>query len=296
MVIFQANGAALAHAAGFDQDAVTVWWQAWSWQPLPLLGTLLAASIYSVGLTRLWRHVGIGRGVGRWQAGCFGVGVVALLLALISPIDTLAAHLGWVHMIQHTLLMLVAAPLLVAGSPALVSLWAMPRRSSRPLGRSLVRLRLPTASRYLLWQPLAVWLLFTLMLWLWHLPKLYDLALRNQFVHDVQHLAFLLGACLYWRVVVDPLGRVRLTAPLAVVYLFTMSLQGMFLGVFMALSPRLWYQHYADTTDAWGLAPLTDQQIAGYIMWMPSCAIYAVVAVFIFGSWLHRSAEAEHAE
>src|SRR5690606_12618603 len=107
-----------------------------------------------------------------------------------------------------------------------------------------------------LWHPIVLWLVYAGVLWVWHVPRLYSAALHNELVHDVQHLAFLLAAGLYWRVLLDPVGRVQLTPTLAVAYLFTTSLHGMLLGVFMALSQRVWYPFYENTTSAWNLTAL----------------------------------------
>jgi putative membrane protein len=286
-------GLALGHAVEGAEDHRSRWWWAWSWQPGPMVGLVVVTAIYTLGLGRRWREAGRWRGVARWQVWCFAGGVASLALALLSPIGTLAGQLNWVHMIQHTLLMLVAAPLLVAGSPGVVALWAVSGRWGRARARLVKRMRLRKVSRYMLWQPLVVWGVFAGVLWVWHVPGLYTAALRNQLVHDVQHLAFVVAACLYWRLVLDPLGRVRLTPMLAVVYLFTMSLHGMLLGVFMVLAPGVWYEDYAATAPAWGVTALEDQQIAGWIMWMPACAIYAFIAAVIFGRWLHRSSRHE---
>ncbi len=280
--------AAFAHGGSHaDPDR---WWLAWSYELPSLLGIACASTLYAVGLTRLWRRAGVGRGVRRWQAACFAGGIASLVASLLSPIDALADDLGSVHMLQHMLLMLLAAPLLVAGSPGIVAAWAMPARFRTAYAGLWSRYRLRRVSRYTLWQPVGLWIAFAVVLWVWHVPALYDLALRNDLVHDVQHLAFLLSACLYWRVLFDPVGRVRLTPPVAVAYLFTTSLHAMLLGVFMALSQRVWYPTYLARTEAWGMTPLEDQQVAGYLMWMPGCAIYAVVAAAILGLWLHRSA------
>jgi cytochrome c oxidase assembly factor CtaG len=265
----------------------------WSFDPRPTAGILAASLLYGWGLSRLWRHAGPGRGVRPRQAACFAGGIIVLALSLISPIDTLSDDLAWAHMTQHMMLMLVAAPLLVAGSPGIVAAWAMPHRWRQPLARLWASLGLRETSRWLLWHPVALWLLFAIVLWVWHLPALYEAALQSGLIHDVQHLAFLGAACLYWRVLFDPIGRVKLTPALGVAYLFTTSLHGMLLGLFMALSPRYWYPSYGGTTQAWGLSPLEDQQVAGFIMWMPACALYGVIAVGALAMWLHRSEQSD---
>ncbi|MFO7562091.1 MAG: cytochrome c oxidase assembly protein [Enhygromyxa sp.] len=267
---------ALAHAAPWSGEL-----------PAPL-GLACLAGLYGLGLARLWRRAGIGRGVRRWQVGCFVAALATLVASLLSPIATLSEELLWVHMIQHLLLMLVAAPLLMAASPGLVVAWALPRRWRVRLARLWVSAR-RRAPGGLAWHPVVAWLAFALVLWIWHLPLLYQAALEHPRVHDLQHLAFFGAACLYWRAIFEPIGRARLGPVALVAYVFTTSLHGMLLGVLVALSPRLWYPIYEQTTANWGLAALEDQQLAGFIMWMPACGVYAIIAVGALVVWLHRA-------
>jgi putative membrane protein len=208
--------------------------------------------------------------------------------ALVSPIDSLSAELSWVHMVQHMILMMVAAPLLVLGHPGFVALWALPlswRQKIGGWGRDFDN-RYP--DWYALWQPLATWSLYAIGLWIWHIPWLYQSGLQNRWTHDLQHLTFLITSWLFWRVLLDPSSRVRLSRGLGVIYLFTTSLHATALGVFMALSPRVWYPAYEATTSVWNLSALEDQQLAGLIMWMPACMVYAVAAAALFALWLEE--------
>ena len=276
--------AVLAHATGRHRPAA--WWTAWNWQPLILASLFLLAFLYVLGVRRLWRRAGTGRGVSRWHAAAYAASIVALFVALVSPLDPLSDELSSIHMIQHTALMVIAAPLFILGAPARVLPWVLPRAGQRWLGRCRRRIDSWYSPWYLLWQPLLVWVVYAFTLWIWHLPVLYEAALHNSLVHDMQHLTFFAASCLFWRVLLDPLGRLRLVHGVAVMYLFTTSLHAMLLGVFMALSPRVWYPFYADRTPAWNLTPLQDQQLAGLIMWMPGCLVYAVAAAGLFAAWI----------
>jgi putative membrane protein len=182
-------------------------------------------------------------------------------------------------------LMMVAAPLLVLGSPILVATWALPPRARQWVNQRRWRWTTPW---YLLWHPVTLLALYAVTLWIWHLPRLYHAALRNPWVHDGQHLAFLVTACLFWRVLIDPLTSRRLSLLTGSAYLFVTSLHASALGVFMALSPRVWYSDYEPTTAQWGLTALEDQQLAGLIMWMPACTLYAAVVAAVFAWWLTR--------
>jgi putative membrane protein len=267
-------------------------WSGWSPRLLVLAVLLGVAGFYGAGLVRL-RASGGGRSAlpARRAAG-FAGGMLVLAASLLSPIDHLAEELSWVHVVQHMLLMNVAAPLLVVGMPFVVGLWALPRHGRRAAGHWKRAAESWNPRRYLLWQPLVTWALFALTLWVWHLPRLYEAALDHRLLHDVQHVSFLAAACLFWRVLLDPVSRLRLSRGVGVVYLFATSLHASLLGLFMALAPRVWYSTYAAAAPGALLTPIEDQQLAGLIMWMPACMIYAVVAALLFGWWLRDDAAA----
>jgi putative membrane protein len=279
------NPPLLAHGGG-DNDAPIL--LQWTWHTGIIFSLAGISAAYAVGLRRLWRSAGVGRGVQQRHAWSFAASILTLIAALLSPVDPLSDELSWMHMVQHMLLMMVAAPLFVLGAPATVMLWALPLRHRRRVGGWLRMLDGLKIRGYLLWQPLLLWTLFAATLWVWHLPWMYEAALRNDSFHDVQHLAFFGVSCLFWRVLLDPLSRLRLNPALGVLYLFTSSLQATVLGIFMAIAPTVWYPWYGERTEAWGLSAIEDQQLAGFIMWMPACLIYAVAAAAIFGLWLAR--------
>jgi putative membrane protein len=281
------SGPWLAHAPAAGGVAGP-WWSWWNLDPLITANLVLLAGWYAGGYRALRAQRGGAAPVGRGHAAAFAAGLLVLALALLSPIDVLALELLSVHMVQHMLLMNLAAPLVVLGAPVRTMLWVLPPAWRQMPGRGRRRLETHGVPRYLLWQPLLLWITYAAVLWVWHLPRLYEAALHQPWVHDVQHLMFFGVSCLFWRVMFDPIGRLRLSRGLAVMYLFATSLHATLLGVFMALAPRLWYTTYAERTTAWGLAPIEDQQLAGYIMWMPACMAYAAVAAIIFGRWLHE--------
>jgi cytochrome c oxidase assembly factor CtaG len=266
-------------------------WRAWNCDLLILLNLSLLGWLYLRGLRRLWHKAGGGQGVSRGQAAAYLVSLAVLFAALLSPLDALSAELASAHMIQHMLLMVVAAPLFVLGVPGLVLTWGLPQHW-RPMAGSWRR----SLDADALGRPLLPWGLYAATLWVWHLPVLYQAALADPLVHDAQHLSFFAAACLFWRVLLDPLRRRRLHPVMAVIVLFTTSLHAALLGVFMTLSPALWYDVYAGRTAAWGLTPLEDQQLAGLIMWMPACLVYPAVAAAVFGLWLAALSETDRRE
>lgn len=278
------------HAHGLPAANASGWWTRWNPDPLTLASMVFLVVFYGYGLSRLMRRRGERATVRPRHVLAFGAGVIVLALALVSPVDGLADDLQWMHMVQHMLLMNVAAPLVVMGAPWRVMLWALPAARRRWPGqgrRALVRRGVP---RYLFWQPLLLLVLYALVLWTWHVPVLYEAALANRWIHDGQHIAFFAVAALFWRVLFDPIGHLQMSRGTAILYLFGTSLHATVLGVLMALAPRLWYPTYAGRTEAWGLAALEDQQFAGYIMWMPACMVYAVIAAVLCAHWLREDA------
>ena len=264
-------------------------WGRWNMDALTIVSLAMLSILYTAGLVRLWGRAGASHGVSRGQPLAFAAAIVTLVIALLSPLDPASDELQSAHMIQHMLIMMVAAPLFILGAPALVMLWALPRANRQRVGQWLGRLGAWRPPWYLLWQPVLLCALFALALWVWHLPALYEAALRSRPVHEVQHVSFFVVSALFWRVLLDPLSRLRMNVGAGVLYLFATSLHATFLGVFMALSPRVWYADYVPRTAAWNLTPLEDQQLAGLIMWMPACMLYALIAAVMFAFWVHRS-------
>jgi putative membrane protein len=265
------------------------WWTAWNpAQPLVMTNLTILTLLYVTGLWRLWARAGIGKSISIRQAACFSIGMASLFIALISPIDVFSDELSWMHMIQHMILVGISAPLLVLGSPFMVALWVFPLSWRHAYGRMKRRVESWKPARYLLWQPLLMWSLFAFTLWIWHLPKLYEATLYNDLFHDFQHFTFVLVSCLFWRVLLDPVSRLRLGRGTGVLYLFLTSLHATLLGVFMTFAPKVWYPFYERRAPRWKLSALEDQQIAGLIMWMPACMIYALFAAMILGLWLRE--------
>lgn len=253
-------------------------WSSWTFAPVVIAGLAVAVWCYARGVRRLWRAAGTGRGIARWRVASFAGGVLALALALVSPIDAVAAALFAVHMTQHMLLVVVAAPMLLAGDPALATLWALDvgaRRHATAWWRSARAL--PSLWRALR-IPLVAWTIHVATLWLWHLPTLYGAALRDERVHVAEHAAFFLTALVFWYPIVER-ARSRFRIGTAVLYLFAAGLQCTLLGAAITFARHPWYVGHDGTTAAWGLTPLEDQQLAGLIMWIPASLAYLVALV-----------------
>ncbi len=261
-------------------------WTAWNLAPSLLLPLALAALVYAWGTQAVWRRAGAGRGITVQNVGCFLGGVLALLVALVSPLDALSGVLFAAHMVQHLVLMLVAAPLLVLSEFPLALVWALPRRQARRVAPRFAHSPVLTRAWGVLSRPASAWLLSTATLWGWHSPALYEAALRDEALHRVEHALFLGTAALFWWVLFRHTRPAHVHYGLAVPYLFTTVLQSTVLSALMTFTSRPWYPTYAALTPTWGLTPMQDQQLAGLVMWLPGGAVYTLLTIGYFAAWL----------
>jgi len=262
-------------------------WSTWNLHPVLLSGLLLTAWGYWRGQTN-----GPRRPIDTWRARCFTGALVALGLALLSPLDALSGALVSAHMVQHLLLLLVAAPLLALSAPSSAILRGSPLALRRASGRWRRRLGLTHGNLGVLRHPAAVWPLSVGVIWFWHAAAPYDATLDNRLLHVLEHASFLVTAVLFWQVVVGVRGGARVSGGLGVLLVFAMAMQSVFLSVLLTFARTPWYSGYAATTAPWGLDPLTDQRLAGVIMWIPAGGIYLVVALALLVTWI-RATERE---
>jgi cytochrome c oxidase assembly factor CtaG len=187
-------------------------------------------------------------------------------------------------MAQHMLLIVVAAPLLAAGSFGLAGLGLLPVRRRARLARWRLALRRSPVTGFL-WLPVTAWLAHVLALWGWHLPGAYDAALRSPPLHLLEHACFLLTAWAFWWHVLRT-GRLRMPAGLAVLYVAAVSVPSAALGAVLTFASRPLYLDQARAALAAGVDPLVDQQLAGLVMWVPADVVYLAVTVVLFLPWL----------
>jgi putative membrane protein len=244
---------------------------------------LISALLYAGGLLRLWPHVHA-RGQLWWRALAFVAGWSTLVAALLSPLDRAASgSFAW-HMVQHEVLMLIAAPLLVIGRALPTFLWALPPRARVTVG-------LATKAGWLrscwnvLTAPLSAWLLHAAALWLWHAPALFNAAVTNATVHDWQHATFLVTALIFWHALLHKSARAR--HGMALLYLFTTTIHTGVLGALLTFAGRPLYSTLdAGLREASALSALEDQQLGGLIMWVPGSLVYVAAALWLAARWL----------
>ncbi len=274
LVLLLAASPAFAHD-GQDHGA------GWTLDPLVTIPLLLSAIVYAVGLARLWSRADRGRPAIRREALLFGLGWLTLAASLISPLHEAGERSFTIHMIEHELIMLVAALLIVAGRPGPAFLWGLPN-PLRSAGAAVTRLPIWRV----LTDPVVATVLQGIAIWAWHAPRLFDLALQNTGWHIAQHLSFIVTALLFWWAMLFGRGG----QGTAILCLFLTSMIGGLLGALMALSSSPWYDGYAALgLTPEGLSPAQDQQLAGLIMWIPGGTFHLAAAVWLLWKWLKAS-------
>jgi len=259
---------------------------------------VVAAALYWLGL-KYSIDAGLERRFAWWRPVCFGAGLVAIIIALESPIDTWALTYLWAHMVQHALLIFVAAPLLLFGAPLMPLLRAIPLDARRSSLRWLMTNRRPRrvalAIGHGIASPRGVWLLFVGDYLAWHVPALYDLALRDQGIHDIEHLLFLGTALLFWAQII-PSAPLRPRLGFAAQALFTITggfaLQTVEMVLTYSGSP--FYAHYAQVQRSTGaISALVDQTSAGALMGAIGTAIFGTVFMVLLWRWFDEAQRRE---
>ena len=261
-------------------------WGAWNRNPAIWLGIFLVGWFYGRGVLALWEKAGTGRGTARWQAAAFTGGLLVLVLALVSPLDALSGALFSAHMLQHLLLMLVAAPLLTLGTPPAALAWSVPGSWRVGLGRWWHNQAFVRTGWRALRHPLVVWILHAAALLVWHLPAYYQAALQSEFLHLLEHASFLGTALLFWWILVQINAHSHFSFGIGILYVFSMAMYSGILGALITFSRQAWYPIYAASTTTWGLTPLEDQQLAGVLMWVPANFIYLIATLLLLKAWL----------
>lgn len=251
-------------------------WQAWSWEPDVLISiALLVAAYFVLSKFRFERRT--------WL---FLAGIFILLLALESPIGVLGEEdLFSFHMLQHLMLVLVVAPLWLAGIPPgwwqrLLS-WAPAARLENILGNPIIAL-----------------LLYVGILWGWHVPAFYDAAVRSEPVHTLEHVSFLIMAVIFWWPIIAQPQNLKRMSPLgSSLYLFVAAAADAVLGIIITFASPVLYPVYLDPTDThhflpflqqtWGLTTAVDQQLGGLLMWIPGGLVYLMAILATLSHWFN---------
>jgi putative membrane protein len=217
----------------------------------------------------------------RWRVTAFVSGTVVLWASLVPPLDAYADRQFAVHMVQHLLLTLVAAPLLVLGTPLAVLRRAAPASVRRALGWGLRHPIIQT-----LQFPVLTWSAFALVMWGSHYSALYEAALERRLVHLLEHALYLGAALLFWMPVVaaEP-SRWRMSHPLRLLYVMVAAPANVFLALSLYQSTRVLYPHYEVANLLAGRSPLADQRAGAAVMWIAGGIPFFVALVAVAASW-----------
>jgi cytochrome c oxidase assembly factor CtaG len=253
----------------------------WTFEPLPTLGLFVALAWWFWAVRRV-DAAHPANPVPRRRSVAFVGGMIALAFALLSGIDRYDTSLFSVHMVQHVLLTLVAAPLIALSAPVTlilrVSSPATRRRWILPILHSRVM-------RFLAF-PVVAWLIFAGVLWVSHFSPLFDAALEDPLIHDLEHAIYLGAALLFWwpAVALDPTPW-RMSHPARALYVFLQMTQNTFLAVVILNVQSVLYPHYALVQRSWGPPPLEDQQMAAAFMWVVGDMIFLAAIFAILVGW-----------
>lgn len=247
----------------------------WEYRPEVLITLVPLTVIYMIGWVRL-RRMGARKLANKWRLASYLTGMGSLALALMSPIDYLGGQLFFMHMIQHKIAVMIAAPLILLGAPFPIGLWGVPRSVRKSMTHifseaSPIRGLLETIT-----QPFIIWIVFIVVYIGWHDPNLYNLALTYGWVHDLQHITFFVTAMLLWWSVLGAAPKLHAgQSPwVAIAMLLTIIPFNAIAGFVIANSETVIYTYYENVPRIWGISLLDDQATAGVIMWVPGSEMF----------------------
>jgi putative membrane protein len=267
----------LAHVIGSDGKGLWTW----TWSPSILIGLAAWTLGYVILVILLGKPSKWQKKVSFNKQTLFHLGTLVVFIALVSPLDHLSdEYLLSAHMVQHMLLLLVAPPLWLLGMPAD---WLDDFIPAGDISKFI----------YSITRPIPALIIFNCVLWLWHIPTLYDAALADENIHILEHLMFIAAGILGWWPVLGFLPKTapRPAYPLQMVFIFAGMVFATALGILLTLSQSLVYPFYLETplingSRLWGLSAMQDQQIAGLIMWAPGNLIYFSAFMLTIRRWM----------
>jgi putative copper resistance protein D len=256
----------------------------WTFEPAVALPLLVAA----IGWLRIVRRIDRAHPahpVPRARTAAFLGGLAAIAVALQSGIDAYDTTLFSIHMVQHLLLTLVAAPLIALAAPITTLL----RASSPAIRRRVILPFLHSRVMTVLSFPVVAWLVFAGVMWGTHFSPLFDASLEDPLVHDLEHGLYLAAGLLFWwpAVGLDP-SPWRMPHPVRAMYVFLQMPQNTFLAVTILNSSVVLYHHYATLARTWGPTVLEDQQIAGGLMWITGDILFLIGLAAILAGWMRH--------
>jgi putative membrane protein len=247
---------------------------------LVTLALILVECVYLRGWYRL--RSALPRLLSSWRAAAFASGLFSLWAAVGSPLAAMDHLLLTAHMAQHLLLMTVSAPLILLGTPVIVLLNGLPKRFARSTLRPLLRCSPVRQFGRALTHPVLCWLVGAAAVIGWHIPGLFELAMRSALWHEIEHGSFLAAGVLFWWPVVQPWPSLARWPPLCVpLYLFLATLPCDVLSAVLVFCGRVVYPHYVSAHRLFNIPPLRDQECAGALMWVWVTFVYLVPSAIV---------------
>jgi putative membrane protein len=283
-------GAAFAHDDMARAPSVSALWSAWEFDPFFVAGAVVAGWLFWQGV-RMVNRAHPRSPVPRKKSVYFYSGLAVMVIAIMSPLAAYDTVLFSAHMWQHLLITMVAAPLLLLGSPITLVL----RAASPAVRRSVLLPILHSLPIKALAFPVVAWLVFAGTMWASHFSPLFNEALENVWAHRFEHAWYLSAALLFWWPVVaaDPTPW-RMNHPVRMLYVFLQMPQNSFLALAIYSSSSVLYEHYATFERDWGPTPLGDQQLAGITMWVGGDLLFLIAVAFVAYGWVkHEEREAK---
>lgn len=310
-----ASGLPPEHVGTSHGLALTDWWRHWDLRVSVLMPLLLVGLLYTRGWLRLRAKAAQARlrrlavparaadpaprtsveaappsPFGMWRLSAYWTGLALVATALLSGVDSLGEQLFAMHMVQHLLMTMLAAPLIILAAPYPCLIWGLPERLRRrwtaPLRRrSMLRRFLAGLSR-----PQWVLALYVGLLWAWHTPAGYQAALQQPIIHDLEHLSFFGTAMLFWWVVLAAAPHLQGPQPLGsrLALLILAFIQNEILGIVIAMADAPIYPYYAALPRLQGISVMDDQMLSGLLMWIPGGMMYGLAAILTLAHALGR--------
>jgi putative membrane protein len=251
----------------------------WTLAPGVLIGVALVAAVYLrrwLAVRRVSDHPAKDAPI--WRLCCFMGSLAVVLVALVSPVDSLADDLFFMHMVQHMLLLDLVPILAILGLTKVIL---------RPVTRTVSEMERQAGP---LAHPAFALMLYVTVIWAWHIPAAYDLALRHPVVHVLEHMSFLVAGSLYWWHLLSPIrARMRLGGMGPVVYMATTKLFVGVLGMGLAFAPVALYSYYVHHARVWGIPAQEDQALAGIIMAVEQSIVMGLALAILFIRMLGES-------
>ncbi|MBP6017258.1 MAG: cytochrome c oxidase assembly protein [Candidatus Promineofilum sp.] len=263
----------------------------WGWRPEVIVFLLVPGVLFLLGWRKLRLISGPARGGGSlgasWRPVAYISGLLVIGLALMSPVDVLGQQLFFMHMLQHLLLIMIAPVLLLLPNPMPFLLWGLPARTRLATGSALnhVLHKRSLVGRFLrrATSPAIVWFSMIVFIIGWHDPNMYDAALKNEHIHDLEHVTMFIAGMLFWWTVIGAGPRLNknMSRLAKIAFVIAAVPPNMALGAALAFSREPIYSFYVDMPRLWGMSVLDDQRLSGIIMWIPGSMMYLIAALVL---------------